>query len=154
MKSTPSVEVLSSSEIELHYRRPLFASMKHIACATDIVSLVREFSNENRMDVKEFFWLLLLTHSNRVLSIVEIGHGTMHCVPVNLREVIQLALLKNSTVLAVCHNHPSGTLDFSKSDIDITTKLKKMCKLFDINLLDHIVITSENYRSMAEEGDL
>ena len=106
------------------------------------------------MDVKEFFWLVLMTRSNRVLSIVEIGSGTINCVPVNLREVIQLALLKNSTAIAVCHNHPSGRLNFSKSDIDITTKLESMCKLFEIILLDHIVITSEDYLSMAEEGDI
>ena len=155
MKTTAvHVEVLSSSEIELHYKRPLFSSMKFITCAADIVKIIREFSTKNRMDVKEFFWLVLMTRSNRVLSIVEIGSGTINCLPVNLREVIQLALLKNSTAIAVCHNHPSGTLNFSKSDIDITTKLLSMCKLFEIILLDHIVITSEAYLSMAEEGEI
>ena len=153
MKTTvPSIELLSSSAIEIHYVRPLFASMKHITKAADAVSAIRKFSDANRIDFKEFFWVILMTNANRILSIVEIASGTTHCVPVNVREIIQLALLKNSSSLAILHNHPSGILNFSNSDIEITKKLKKMCKLFEITLLDHIVITSEKYHSMAEEG--
>lgn len=153
MKTTmPSIEVLSSSSIEIHYVRPLFKTMLHITKAPDAVSAVKKVSNINQLDLKEFFWVILLTRANRVLSIVQIACGSTHCVPVNVREIIQLALLKNASAIIVMHNHPSGQLSFSKSDVELTKRLKRMCTLFGISLIDHIVITTENYHSMADEG--
>lgn len=147
----PSIEVLSSSSIEIHYVRPLFESMEHITRASDAVVLVRRVSNKKQLDLKEFFWVILLTQASRVLSIVQVSSGTVHRVPVNLREIIQLALLKNASALIIMHNHPSGSLSFSASDIQLTKRLQRMCELFDVSVIDHIVISSEGYHSMADE---
>lgn len=149
-----ATEILSSTSIEIHYLRPLFAKMIHITGVTDAVSSLREIINKQQIDYKEFFWVLLLNHSHRLLSIVEISSGNVSCTPVSTREVIQLALLKNASSVILSHNHPSGKLCFSQSDIEITKKLKEMCSLFSIRLIDHIVLTQESYKSMMEENIL
>jgi DNA repair protein RadC len=54
----------------------------------------------------------------------------------------------------VAHNHPSGNLKPSSNDKSMTDKISGACKLFDINLLDHIILTEDSYYSFAEEGQL
>ncbi len=144
--------ILSSSEIKIHYKRPLYDSMKHISKADDVVAVIREFSDTNCIDFKEFFWVILLNRANRVLGISEIAIGSSSGVSVNIREICQLALLTASTQLIVAHNHPSGKLDPSKADKNITAKIKEALALLDIVLLDHVVVTSEAFFSFANEN--
>jgi len=146
-----STAVFSSSEIEIHYKRPLYASMKHIGKATDAEEVLREFSDANRIDLKECFWVLLLSHSNRLLGISLISVGTTSGVLVGIKEIFQLSLLTNASNVIIAHNHPSGTLKPSSKDIEITEKIKHGLSLLDINLLDHIIITSESFTSFANQ---
>jgi DNA repair protein RadC len=104
--------------------------------------------------VKEHFWLISLTSANRVLSVSEISIGTINATCVNIREVFQIALKTNAYALIMVHNHPSGTTECSKSDIEITKRLKQGCKQLGLVLLDHLIITSETFISMATEGKL
>ena len=76
--------------------------------------------------------------------------GTTNGVTVNIKEVFQLALLTNVTCIIVAHNHPSGKLIASESDKRITQKLKKASKLLDLTLLDHLIITSEDFMSYSD----
>ena len=103
-----STAVFSSSEIQIHYKRPLYSSMKYIRQAEDAVEIVREFSDANRIDLKEFFWVILLNRANRVLGISEIAMGTTSSVVVDIKEICQLALLTSAMQVVVAHNHPSG----------------------------------------------
>lgn len=153
MKTTLlSTIILSISEIQIHYKRPLYDSMKYITNADDADKILKEFTGKNRIDFKEFFWVILLNRANRVLGISEIAIGSSSGVSVNIREICQLALLTASTQLIVAHNHPSGKLTPSKADKNITAKIKKALALLDITLLDHIVITSEDFLSFANES--
>lgn len=147
-----STAVFSSSEIQIHYKRPLFSSLKWISSAEDAEQILRAFLDKDRIDLKEFFWVVLLNHSNRVLGISEIAMGTTSGVLVNVKEICQLALLTSSTQVLIAHNHPSGRLSASKTDLIVTEKIGKALQLFDICLLDHIVVTSESCFSFAEEG--
>lgn len=151
--NVPSTTVLSSSEIELHYKRPLFSSMKHIASSEDADNILREFIYVDRIDLKEFFWVILLTCSNRVLGISEVGAGSSKGVVVNIKEILQLALLSNASAVILAHNHPSGNLNFSGSDKRLTNKLKKLTDFMEVTLLDHLIITSESYTSFADNGE-
>ena len=153
MKSLlPGTELLSSSVIEIHYKRPLFESMRWITRANDASDMLREFACNNRIDLKEFFWVILLNHANRVLGISEIAVGTTSGVLVSIKEICQLALLTSSTQIVVAHNHPSGRLAASKNDLEMTFKIKEALRLFDIRLLDHIIITSESFLSFSNRG--
>ena len=104
------------------------------------------------INIREAMVVLLLNNSNRTLgySIASIGGltGTL----VDVRLVLRDALLTQSTGLILIHNHPSGTLKPSQSDINITNKVKKAAELMDIKVLDHIILTEDNYFSFADEG--
>jgi len=70
----------------------------------------------------------------------------------DVRIILQAALKSNSSGLIVCHNHPSGNLNPSESDTKITQKIKEAGNLMDIQLLDHIIISNEDYYSFADNG--
>ncbi len=115
-----STEVLGCTEVEIHYKRPLFNTMKYIKCADDVYHLLLEFTDTKRIDYKEFFWVMMLNNANRVLGISEIAVGTSSHVNVDVKEICQLALLTDSTSILILHNHPSGTLKPSEADTKIT----------------------------------
>ncbi len=142
----------STHEIELHYKRPVFDSMFSIRNADDACKLLRETIHPKRWDLKEMFFIILLTNSNSVLGIAELGSGTTEAVKVNIKEIFQLALVANATGFIVSHNHPSGKLVVSKSDKAFTKRLQKLSDLMGLHLLDHIIITSEDYVSFAQEN--
>jgi len=150
----PSTELLDSSLIEIHYQRPRFAEMQHITGAESTVELLRNYINPQQLDLRECFWVVLLTNANRVLGISEVATGTTRGVQTNPKYIMQLALLVNASALILAHNHPSGKLTKSERDVKETNKLKKLSNLMEITLLDHIIITSESYLSFAEQGTL
>ena len=148
----PSTAVFSSSEIQIHYKRPLFDSMQWITHAGDADRILRAFVDLDRIDLKEFFWVILMNRANRVLGISEIAVGGTSSVLVDIKEICQLALLTSSTQVLVAHCHPSGRLFASVTDKEITIKIKEALQLFDIELLDHLIITSESFYSFANDG--
>jgi len=150
----PSTHILGCSEITVSYKRPLFQKMVHIKGSEDADTLLRNYIDMGRIDLKEFFWIILLSHANRVLGISEIGSGTPKGVVTNIQEIFQLVLLTNATGLIVAHNHPSGNLKPSHSDREVTKKLQKLSKLIDATLVDHIIITSESYLSFSDTRQL
>lgn len=73
---------------------------------------------------------------------------------VDVRLVLMAALATGATKLVLSHNHPSDSLRPSFSDIGLTRKIKEAARLFDIEVVDHLIISTEGYLSMAEEGEL
>ncbi|WKD85218.1 hypothetical protein KCTC32516_00558 [Polaribacter huanghezhanensis] len=152
--NTLSTQLLGSYEIEIHYKRPLFNSMKSIKGIDDATACFKSFIHPLRMDLKEFFLVMLLTNSNRLIGFSEVGSGTSTGVMVNLKEIFQLILKTHATAFIVCHNHPSGKLIISESDKKQTKKLQQIAKIMEVTLLDHIIITSESSLSFSGEGIL
>ncbi len=104
-------------------------------------------------DVEEF-WLLLMNQRYQLIRKLRLSHGGITEVSVDIRIIIREAVLSNATIIAVCHNHPSGNLHPSKSDDALTASLKKACDTMRLHLLDHVIITDGNYYSYHEEGRL
>jgi len=102
-------------------------------------------------DVEEF-WLLLMNQNHRLIKKIRIAHGGISEVSVDVRIIIREAVLANTTILAVCHNHPSGSLSPSRMDNDLTYTIQNACKLMRIRFLDHVIITDGAYYSYHEEG--
>ena len=102
-------------------------------------------------DVEEF-WLLLLNQNHRLIKKMFIARGGISEVSVDVRIIIREAVLANATILAVCHNHPSGSLRPSQMDNDLTYSIQNACRLMRIRFLDHIIITDGAYYSYHEEG--
>ena len=97
-------------------------------------------------------WILLLNSANLPLAKKMITVGTIKSTQIDHRRIIKEALLTNATAIILFHNHPSGTPVPSVADINETNKLRKACDIFDISLLDHIILTDESYYSFADES--
>ena len=103
------------------------------------------------LDVEEF-WVLLLNQHYRLIKKIRISHGGITETAVDIRIIIREAVLANTTILAVCHNHPSGSLSPSRQDDELTRSIKRACELMRIHFLDHVIITDGNYYSYHESG--
>jgi DNA repair protein RadC len=103
------------------------------------------------LDVEEF-WVLLLNQNYRLIKKVRISHGGISETAVDIRIIIREAVLANATILAVCHNHPSGNLTPSKADDELTRSIKHACELMRIFFMDHVIITDGQYYSYHELG--
>ena len=103
------------------------------------------------LDVEEF-WLLLMNQNQRLIKKVRIAHGGISEVTVDIRIIIREAVLCNATIMAVCHNHPSGSLRPSQADNDLTRSIKQACDVMRIKFLDHVIVTDGNYFSYHESG--
>ncbi|MEO8516403.1 MAG: JAB domain-containing protein, partial [Flavobacterium sp.] len=102
----------------------------------------------------EEFWVLYLNNSNKVIYKSQISKGGITGTLVDTRIVFKLALEHNATSIILTHNHPSGKLEASAADKQVTQKLKQAGFQLDIAVLDHIIITEKEYLSFADEGML
>ena len=103
------------------------------------------------LDVEEF-WLLLMNQNHCLIKQIRISHGGITETAVDIRIIIREAVLANATMLAICHNHPSGSLRPSSMDNDLTTSIQRACQLMRIKFLDHVIITDGAYYSYCETG--
>lgn len=102
----------------------------------------------------EVFAVLLLDNKHRVIRFQEMFRGTLDGASIYPREVVKLALAHNAAAIILVHNHPSGDPAPSQADHVLTTKLKQALEMVSIRTLDHIVVGSEGYTSLAELGYL
>ncbi|MEQ8425582.1 MAG: DNA repair protein RadC [Cyclobacteriaceae bacterium] len=102
----------------------------------------------------EEFWVLLLNRANRVIKKKRISEGGVSGTVADPKIIYKLALEELASGIIVIHNHPSGNLTASQSDITLTKKLKDAGKMLDIQLLDHLIVAGEKYYSFADEGIL
>lgn len=100
----------------------------------------------------EEFWVLFLNNSNKILFKTQLSKGGMTGTLVDVRIIFKLAFEQNATAIILTHNHPSGKLQASDADIQITKKVKTAGQQLDIPVLDHIIITETSYYSFVDEG--
>ncbi|MFN8255347.1 MAG: DNA repair protein RadC [Bacteroidales bacterium] len=100
----------------------------------------------------EEFWIIYLNRSNKITGKEKISQGGISGTVIDNRIILKNALERLASGIIICHNHPSGNRQPSKQDLEITKKLSEAAKLFDINLLDHIIIANHDYLSFADEG--
>ncbi|MCD5992107.1 DNA repair protein RadC [Pseudomonas sp. CDFA 602] len=105
-----------------------------------------------RHEPHEVFGCLFLDTKHRVLTFEILFHGTINAAYVHARQVVKRAMFHNAASLILCHNHPSGITDPSRSDIDLTKRLKEALLLVDVQVLDHVIIGDGEPLSMAERG--
>lgn len=103
------------------------------------------------LDVEEF-WLLLMNQDYRLIKKLRIAHGGISEVSVDIRILMREAVLANATVIAVCHNHPSGSIRPSDADNSLTQSIRNACSVMRLKFTDHVIITDGNYYSYHEEG--
>jgi DNA repair protein RadC len=100
----------------------------------------------------EEFWVLYLNNSNKVIYKAQLSKGGMTGTIVDIRLIFKVAFEQNATSIILTHNHPSGKLEASDADKEITKKLKLAGEQLDIRVLDHIIVTENGYLSFQDEG--
>ncbi len=102
----------------------------------------------------EEFWCLFLNQNNRVVHKAQLTQGGITQSVVDIRILFRTALQHFATAIIVAHNHPSGNLQASSEDINITKKIKEAGQLLQIDLLDHLIISNQGYLSFTDENIL
>lgn len=100
----------------------------------------------------EVFGVVYLNRANKINHFEIISEGGMTGTVADPRIILKKALEQNATTLILCHNHPSGNLQPSRADKELTAKLKSAASLLDINVTDHIIVSEDGYYSFADEG--
>lgn len=141
------------NEIKLIYTRK-GNTEKEVINSKDAADIFREHFDADQIDYRESFYSMYMNQANKILGIQKISESGITSSLVDIRIIMQGALLCNAVSFIIAHNHPSGNLTPSLEDINITQKIKEAAQLLNINLLDHCILTSEDYLSFADEGKL
>ena len=107
---------------------------------------------EEVMEHHEEMWIGYLNYHNRPIGFMQLSKGNVNGTVADAKGIVQSALMCNASGVMLMHNHPSGNKTPSDQDIKITGQIKQALNLFDIKLVDHIILTLESHTSMAEEG--
>lgn len=140
-----------AAALELGRRRQMGEALQRTAitqsgdAAEIAIPLMRDLSHE-------VFCVFYLNQSNKILRYEIISSGGLTGTVADIRIMLKNALLQNANKLIIAHNHPSGNLQPSHADKELTRKLKEAAEYMDIKLLDHLIIAGTNYLSMADEG--
>ena len=102
----------------------------------------------------EEFWALLMNQHYRLIKAVRISQGGITETLADVRVIMKECVLNNATVLAVCHNHPSGHVTPSRPDDELTRAINKACELMRLHFTDHVIVTDGQYYSYHEQGKI
>lgn len=142
------------SEIQLKYQpQPLTETINGAKDTHQL--LIKRVYDEETISYRETFKVLLLNNSNKIIGYTTISEGGLTSTIVDVRMILQTALVSNATSIILTHNHPSGNPRPSIHDDNLTKKIKSACELMDIRLLDHIIVTPhDSFYSYCNEGRL
>lgn len=139
------------SEVKVSYRNTSTNQQK-IKSSIESYHLLQDNWDANLMDFQEEFKILLLNRANAVLGIYNVSKGGVNATIADAKIIFSVALKCHASAIILAHNHPSGFSKPSEADKKLTKAIIEAGKLLDILVLDHIIITSKNYYSFADEG--
>jgi len=143
------------AEVELIYKTKVKPSDRlKISASSDAYSIFSQTWDTNTIELCEEFKILLLNRAHKVLGILNLSKGGVSGTVADPKLIFVAAIKANASGIILAHNHPSGNLQPSQADIDLTKKCKEGGRLLEIQVLDHIILTTEKYYSMADEGML
>ena len=143
------------AEVQLSYRNTVpYDKRTKVRDAKDAYKVMLKTHDDGTLDYIETFKVLYLNQNNHVLGCRTISEGGLASTCCDVRTILQGALLTNAVGIILAHNHPSGNVTPSLSDIKTTNQITKAAKLLDIQVLDHIIYTRENCYSFADDGEL
>lgn len=141
------------AEIKISYSTHVKAMERpKITRSEDAVAILRKIFPPEHMELKEYFYILLLNRANRVLGFVKISEGGLSGTVADPRLMFSAALKANAVSMVMAHNHPSGNIQPSAQDIQLTKNMVESGKLLEITVLDHVIITAESYFSFLDQG--
>lgn len=142
------------SEVKLTYTNNIKSSERFsVKQSSDLYKFLLDYVyNPDTILLCESFKLILLSSANKVLGYCSMFEGGTGSTIADIKMIMQAALLSNASAIIISHNHPSGQLEPSREDINLTDKIKQACDVFAIRFLDHVIVTDEGYYSFTDEG--
>lgn len=146
-----AVTIMAACELGKRRMQEEVAERKQIRSSEDLycyyLPLMQDLQHEE-------CHVLLLNQACRILENVLVSKGGLTETAVDIRLILRMALLRQATVIALCHNHPSGNARPSGEDNRLTDRLAKACKMMNIHFLDHVIVTDGKYYSYRDEGTI
>jgi len=141
------------AEVQVSYKPDYKASERpKISSSKQAYDLLMQQWDLGKIEFLEQSKMILLNRQNRVLGLVDISTGGVGGTILDPKIIFSIALKANTSSIILCHNHPSGNIQPSQSDVKLTNQLKEGGKLLEILVWDHLIITNENYYSFADDG--
>ena len=144
-----AITILAACELGKRRQREKAGQRPDMGSATAIYNYMH--SHMQDLDVEEA-WVLLMNQNYKLIKAVRISHGGISETAVDVRIIMREAILSNATVLALCHNHPSGNTHPSHDDDQLTKRMKAACDTMRVYFLDHVIVTDGAYYSYNEQG--
>jgi DNA repair protein RadC len=139
------------SEIHVSYKPGLISS-KIINDSNAAFDILATLFPQDTICLQEQFVVLYLNRANRVIGSYQLSKGGITGTIADVRLILSVALKTLATGLILAHNHPSGNLKPSEADIQLTQKVKDAAKIMDIEVLDHMILSSNGYFSFTDDG--
>lgn len=136
--------------LELANRKEAFVPFR----VTDSVNIARYLQGKIGDLEREVFRVMYFNRNNELVGEEELFAGGVSATIIDTKIVLRRALEHNASAIIVAHNHPSGNLRPSQADLNITRQIKAAGEIFDIQLLDHLIVSFRGYYSFADEGML
>lgn len=151
MGPAKAVTILAACELGKRRQKEKVQERESLNSATAIYNYMHPQMQD--LDVEEA-WVLLMNQRFQLIKAERISRGGFTETAVDVRVMIKSALLCNATVMALCHNHPSGNVNPSNDDNTLTMRVRDAARMMRIHFLDHLVITDGSYYSYMEQGKL
>ena len=146
-------QLYNIAEVKLSYKtNPAKSPKVQINNSADCYDVLIDNWDEGELEHKESLKVLLLNQNNIVLGIYTAAEGGIAGISVDVRVVLQAAILANASSIVLAHNHPSGNLKPSHQDIDMTKWMIEGASVVNIRVYDHIIVCKDKYFSFADKG--
>ena len=142
-----AIAIIATLELGRRRREETVVVLPKITTAKEVFNLMQPIIGELP---HEEFWVLYLNNANKMLYKTQISKGGITGTLADIRVVFKVALEQNATAIILIHNHPSGKLEASAEDKDLTKKFKLAGEQLTIQVLDHIIITENGYLSFRD----
>ena len=146
-----AITILAACELGKRRQREQAEERPDLGTATRMYNYLHTHMQD--LDVEEA-WLLLMNQNFRLIKSLRLSHGGITETAVDVRLIIKEAVLCNATILALAHNHPSGSIRPSADDNRLTERVKKACEVMRIRFADHIIVADGQYYSYHEQGKI
>lgn len=144
-----AISIAAAMELGRRRREEDVVDLKKITSSRAVFEIMQPIIGELP---HEEFWILYLNNSNKVIYKSQLSKGGITGTVVDVRIVFKMALEHNAVGIILCHNHPSGVLQASEPDKQITRELKAAGRTLSINVLDHVIVTENGYLSFVDTG--
>jgi DNA repair protein RadC len=146
-----AITIMAALELGRRRKETIIPDKVKVSCSRDAAELMMPLIGD--LDNEEF-WILLLDRNNKVKHKFMTSKGGITATIIDVRMIMKVALEMVAVSIILCHNHPSGSLKPSDADLQITQKIKDAGTIMDIKVLDHLIISRNDYYSFADNGAL